>query len=811
MSDKWTGRRERICRSELEIERFVPYVRHLDERTIALESGALLRMWRVRGLSAESLDQLVVNHMAMAHNHALRSMAHERAALWTHLVRLNQTAMPARETAVSAFVDELFGQYEAALAGERLYANALYVSLVINPKPLRLGALSAMLTGRAKTQAIDPADLELLEDLGTRLEALLRPYGVKSLEVVERKEALFSEPAAALRSILAGVEEPVALVEGDLGRSLMTFRPIFGHEAIEIREANARRFVGMVSVGEYPARTRLGMLDRLASAPFQLVLTQSFRFLPRAVSRELFGRRQNQMASAGDRAITQAELLSEAADELESGTFCVGQHHLTLAVIEDDPKRLPMTVATARRLLSDAGIVAAREDLSLIQSWFAQLPGNFKHRVRRAEGITSQNFASLSPHHSFPSGRESGVHWGAPIAYFRTSAASRYAFNFHVRDVGHTLILGATGAGKSVLLNFALAGALRLGASVVLFDKDRGAEVFVGVNGGKYLSLRLGRPTGAAPFKAMETYTDRYRSFLATLVQRLVQEPTAPLLAPDKVGIEQAIRSVERLPRTARGLETVAANLSSVGESSIGRRLQRWCHGGELGWVLDCEDDVLPFEFGSEASLVGFDLSQILRADEAREPLLMYFFERLDTMVDGRRLVWAVEEFHAALNDPLVRRQVDDALRVWRRRNGMAILVSQNPGDAIRSQIGETLVQQTPTKIYLPNPSARKEDYVDKLNCLEREYELIQGLGITSRKFLVCQRDPDAAADDMGAALTGGLAASVLCDLDLTAHGKFLRALSPQAERGDFVRWDRVRAEGGDGGALWRRFCGEPT
>ena len=218
-------------------------------------------MWRVRA-SAESLDQLVINRMAMAHNHALRSMAHERAALWTHLVRLNQTAMPARETTVSAFVDELFGKYEGALAGERLYANALYVSLVINPRPLRLGAFSAMLTGRTKTQAIDPTDLELLEDLSTRLEALLRPYGVKTLEVMERNEALFSEPAAALRSILTGVEARSS--SGDLGRSLMTFRPIFGL-SIEIREANARRFVGMVSVSEYPARA-LGMLDRLASA-----------------------------------------------------------------------------------------------------------------------------------------------------------------------------------------------------------------------------------------------------------------------------------------------------------------------------------------------------------------------------------------------------------------------------------------------------------------------------------------------------------------------------------------------------------------
>ena len=89
-------------------------------------------------------------------------------------------------------------------------------------------------------------------------------------------------------------------------------------------------------------------------------------------------------------------------------------------------------------------------------------------------------------------------------------------------------------------------------------------------------------------------------------------------------------------------------------------------------------------------------------------------------------------------------------------------------------------------------------DYVDKLNCLDREYRLIAGLGITSRKFLVRQSDPDEV---------GALSTSVLCDLDLHGLERFLSVLSPQAERGDFERWDRVRAAGSSD--LWHRFTQE--
>lgn len=790
-------RADRVAATEIDVSTYVPYVRHVDETTVALASGALLRMWRLEGLPWESVDQVVLNRMAETLNNGLRSLAHERLALWTHVVRLRQSVEPSEQAEGLPFVSDLMDAYESRLGGERLYRNHLYISMVVTPTLSGLGPMAAFRRLRGQGAAVDPADVELLDDRALNLEALLRQYRPRVLGIKRRRGALFSQPAQALRRILSGSDERVGLTRGELGRAIMNFRPIFGPEAIEIREATDRHFIAMLSVGEYPAQTRLGMCDGMLSAQCQLVVSQSFRFIAKATARELFGRRQNQMASAGDKALTQAELLQDAADELESNAWCVGQHHMSVAVIEDDAKALGASLAVARRLVSDAGIVASREDLSLIHTYFAQLPGNFRFRVRRAEGITSKNFAFLSPLHAYPAGRREGLHWDRPVAEFRTSALARYAFNYHVRDVGHSLILGATGAGKSVLLNFTLAGLMRAGATPIIFDKDRSTELFVGVNGGRYLSLRVGQETGAAPLKAQERYSDRYRSFLAKLIGRLVSGPGKPLTAEDSRRIVQGIAGLELMPAAQRSMSALRAHLGGTDADSIGERLVRWCRGHELGWVLDGEADHLSFG-AVDCPILGIDLTELLRSGDAREPLLMYLFERLDEAVDGRRLVWAVEEFHAALGDPTIRAQVDDALRTWRKRNAMAILVSQNPTDAINSDIGASLVQQTPTKLFLPNPSARREDYVDKLNCLDREYRLIAGLGITSRKFLVRQSDPDEV---------GALSTSVLCDLDLHGLERFLSVLSPQAERGDFARWDRVRAAGASD--LWHRFTEE--
>ena len=278
----------------------------------------------------------------------------------------------------------------------------------------------------------------------------------------------------------------------------------------------------MLGIKEYATPTVVGMYDRLLSAPFPLVLTQSFAFLAKQTSQGLLQRQFHRMANAGDFAVSQAEELKDALDALTSNDFVMGDHHFSLQVLCDVPsdltgdrsdaeriKLLNDHVAIARSFLADTGMTVAREDLALEAAFWAQLPGNFPLRPRKAP-ISSRNFAAMASFHNYPAGRAAGNHWGEALTLLMTAARSPYYFSLHARDpvdiegtgpkdTGHTFICGPTGAGKTVLIGFLVAMLDRQGVTQVIFDKDRGLEILVRALGGEYLPLCNGAPTGSTP------------------------------------------------------------------------------------------------------------------------------------------------------------------------------------------------------------------------------------------------------------------------------------------------------------------------
>jgi type IV secretion system protein VirB4 len=205
---------------------------------------------------------------------------------------------------------------------------------------------------------------------------------------------------------------------------------------------------------------------------------QSWRFVGKSDARELLARVRNQVVSARDAAAKQAPLLSRAVDELADNHFCFGEHHGSVAIFADTTKELATKMATARSMLMQGGTVIVREDLGLEAAWWAQLPGNSRYRTRRGL-VTSRNMAALAPLHGFPGGRREGNHWGAATAVLRTGSGAPYYFSWHVADLGNTYIVGPSGSGKTVVLNFLLAQSLRHDPRIVVFDKDRGCDVFV--------------------------------------------------------------------------------------------------------------------------------------------------------------------------------------------------------------------------------------------------------------------------------------------------------------------------------------------
>ena len=224
--------------------------------------------------------------------------------------------------------------------------------------------------------------------------AALDRYRPRRLGLIERHGVVFSETGSFLQELVACERLPFPLVHGPIGPALYANRLIFGRETIEIRGPGGSRFAGMLAFKDYPATTRPGLLDGLLAAPFELVLAQSFAFLGKAEAKTVMTRKQNQLLSTNDPAASQIGDLDAALDDLESNRFVMGEHHLSLLVLADEPRALLDKMSQARRILADAGAVVAREDLGLEAAFWAQLPGLFKYRAR-AGAITSRNFAGV--------------------------------------------------------------------------------------------------------------------------------------------------------------------------------------------------------------------------------------------------------------------------------------------------------------------------------------------------------------------------------------------------------------------------------
>ncbi|CUX03099.1 VirB4 family type IV secretion system protein [Rhizobium pusense] len=772
---------------ELTPEAFIPYVRHIDEKTIALESRTLMVMVALAGVSFETADSLDLNALHRDLNTLYRNIADERLAIWTHLIRRRDTDYPGG-TFATPFSASLNEKYRERMASEQLFRNDLYLTVLWSPardpadKAGRL--LSHLRRSKRFDIELDVEALKQLEDKVANVMAGLRRFEPRILSLYEEEDMLFSEPSEVLHQIVGGRRERVPLTEGRVASAIYSDRVIIGRETIEIRHEAESRFAGMLSFKEYPARTRTGMLDGVLNSPFELILSQSFSFLSKADARVIMGRKQNQLVSSGDMAASQINELYDAMDDLESNRFVMGEHHLTLSVFATALKELTDNLAKVRASLTNGGAVVAREDLGLDAAWWAQLPGNFRYRARSG-AISSKNFAALSPFHSYPIGQKDGNEWGPAVAVLKTASGSPYYFNFHHGDLGNTFMCGPSGAGKTVIVNFMLSQLEKHDPHVVFFDKDRGADLYVRAAGGTYLPLKNGVPTGCAPLKALNL-TPENKLFLARWIGKLVGSGARELTVTELRDISGAIDGLADLPADQRTIGALRTFLNNTDPEGIAARLRRWERGGPLGWVFDNPIENIGLgDLRGSGRFIGYDMTDFLDNEEIRTPLMAYLFHRVEQLIDGRRIIIVIDEFWKALRDEAFRDLAQNKLKTIRKQNGLMLFATQSPRDALNSPIAHTIIEQCATQIFLPNPRGNRDDYVEGFKLTEREYELIaRELSAESRRFVLKQGNN-----------------SVVAELDLNGFDDELAILSGRTANVEL--FDEIRAEVGDDVETW--------
>ncbi len=779
--------RRAAVRQELTADRHIPYTAHVAPEVIKTEFGDYLQVFRLGGTSFESadIDQLNVWHEKL--NVLWRNVAAPGISLWSHIVRRRETPRPSGAVS-DGFAAALHEKYRCRLAGEILMVNELYLAVLYRPAAGRTAGLLSGLISRLKPASprFETADaLEACRKLAQALRASLARYEPESLGCYQDSGRWYSSLLEYLALLVNGERQRMPLPRGPLRTALAATRVCFGGEVVEYRAATGTRVGAMLAIKEYPTPSITGMLDRLLSAPFGFVLTQSFAFLSKASGQALLTRQINRMANAGDFAVSQASELGEALDALTSNEFVMGDHHFSLQVLaapdevpeggppEERLRTLNDCVALARAILADTGMTVAREDLALEAAFWAQLPGSFQLRPRKAP-ITSRNFAAMVPFHNFPPGRATGNHWGEALALFPTRAHSGYHFSLHAsdpadgnsrRDAGHTFICGPTGSGKTVLIGFLVAMLARQSTTQIVLDKDRGLERLVRALGGEYLTLRNGLATGFNPLQLPTG--PGHLEFLRSWLQLLARPRGAPPInVREQRDLDQALRGVLSLAPAARRLSRLLEFLDSTDPEGLHARLGRWCEAGDgtYAWVFDNPADSVVGRMEGQP-VIGFDVTEFLDNDIVRSPVTMYLFHLVRQMLDGRRLVCWMDEFWRLLQDPAFESFAKDGPKTWRKLNGVMCLATQSAGDVLESPISRTIIEQTPTKIFFPNADATPEDYTNGFGLTHRELALIkEELEPGARAFLVKQGHQ-----------------SVVCHLDLHGFQSELEVLSARA------------------------------
>jgi type IV secretion system protein VirB4 len=802
-------KRAGALRRELTAARHVPYRAHVSEHVVRTVYGDYMQVFRLAGASFESADDDALNTLSERLNVLWRNIASPNIALWAQVVRRREHCSPPEEGA-AGFAQSLATKYRGRLAAETLMVNELYLAVVYRPVATVATGLIARLLSRTQPDAsrLELADaLDACAKLGQTLLASLAHYEPEILGVYRDRNAWCSSVLEYIGTLVNGEWQRMPLPRGPLNGAVATTRLFFGSEAIEYRTPARTRVGAILGIKEYPTPTVVGMYNRLLSAPFPLVLTQSFTFLSKAASQGLLQRQFHRLANAGDFAVSQAAELKEALDALTSNEFVMADHHFCLQVLADldadsgeaaAPERLKALndhVARARTLLADTGMTVAREDLALEAAFWAQLPGNFAMRPRKAP-ITSRNFAAMVPFHNYPAGRPLGNHWGEALVLLSTSAHSPYHFSLHAsdptdpdggsrKDTGHTFICGPTGSGKTVFIGFLVAMLHRQGATQVIFDKDRGLEILVRALGGEYLPLNNGAPTGFNPLQLEPTpgHLEFLKLWLRTLA---CPGSRIPLTVREGADLDQALRGTMALERSARRLSRLIEFLDTTDAEGMFARLARWCavSQGDYAWVFDNPEDRIVRTLAGQP-VIGFDVTEFLGNDVTRPPVTLYLFHLVRQLLDGRRLVCWMDEFWRLLADPAFEGFAKDGPKTWRKLNGVMCLATQSASDVLDSPISRTIIEQTPTKVFFPNSEANAEEYTGGFGLTEREFRLIkEQLAPGSRTFLVKQGHH-----------------SVVCRLDLQGFDGELAVISGRAS--EVERMQRLRVEQGSDPARW--------
>ena len=472
----------------------------------------------------------------------------------------------------------------------------------------------------------------------------------------------------------------------------------------------------VVSVRGLPSATRPGLLDGLANLPFAYRWTGRWIGLSKVdaeaeivrLRKRWFAKRKGvgvllrEAITKEEAPLLDTDAMAKAGEcdialEALGGEVCAfGHFTLTVTLLDNDPAVADHQARQVCAALNAQGLVARVEDLNAVEAWLGSVPGEAYADVRRPL-ISTLNLADLLPISAVWAGPPIDPVLGAPVAVARTTGATPFRLALHVGDVGHAMVVGPTGSGKSAFLAFLAMQWFRYpDARVVFLDKGRSARAATLAVGGSWRSLDTEGDLPLQPLARIDE--DGERAWAAEWLSDLVVASGSGVTAVQREEIWTALGTLAEAPPSQRTLTIFTA---LVQDPSVVQALEPFTLRGPHGALLDGSKDALsPGRFDT------FELEALMGMPTALAPTLAALFHRLERDFDGRPTLLVLDEAWLFLGESRFAAKIREWLKTLRKHRVAVVFATQSLEDVAASTIAPTLIESCPTQVFLPNPRA---------------------------------------------------------------------------------------------------------
>jgi type IV secretion system protein VirB4 len=692
---------------------YLPWAALVGPGVVLNKDGSFQRSAKFRGPDLDSAVAAELVAVAGRINNAFRRLG----SGWSIFVE-------AQRHQASTYPDSTFPDPASALvdaerkadfeeAGAHFVSSYYLTFLYLPPAEEAARAETWLYEGREQS-GIDPHEvMRAFVDRTDRVLALLDGFMPECAWLDDAETLTYLHSCVSLSRHRVRVPETPAYLD-----ALLSDQPLTGGLEPRLGDQSLR----ILTIVGFPTATTPGILDDLNRLAFPyrwstrailLDKLEATRLLTR-IRRQWFAKRKSiaailkEVMTNEPSVLVDTDAANKAADAdmalQELGADVAGMAYVTatITVWDADPRTADEKLLLVEKVIQGRDFTAMVEAVNAVDAWLGSLPGHAYANVRQPP-ISTLNLAHMIPLSAVWAGEGWDEHLRAPaLLYGRTEGSTPFRLSLHVGDVGHTLVVGPTGSGKSVLLALMALQFRRYDrAQVFAFDFGGSIRAAALAMGGDWHDLGGGLTEGdefSVSLQPLARIHDTYeRAWAADWIVAILTREGVPITPEAKEHLWTALTSLASAPVEERTITGLCVLLQS---NSLKQALRPYCVGGPYGRLLDAEAGYL-----GSADVQAFEIEGLVGTGAA-PAVLAYLFHRIGDRLDGRPTLLIIDEGWLALDDEGFAGQLREWLKTLRKKNTSVIFATQSLSDIASSAIAAAIIESCPTRLLLPNERA---------------------------------------------------------------------------------------------------------